>query len=345
MTEKELKDSIACPVGGYFFYGDEDYLKEHYTARIREAVIADEELAPFNEFTFDDLTFSPAALEDAISSPPMMTDKKLIRVSLSSYLSVSEKDRERLLELYADLAEYEDTVLVISIAPGGFDGGTEKKPSGELNKISRHMKAVDFPLGQEAKLVRWLGRHFARSGLAADEGALRSMISLCGRSMHRLALEAEKVSARALSMGLGAVDARLVSATVTVTPEEQAFKMVNSILAGDTAGALESLGASKRRNESEVKVLAGITKTFIDLSRVAHMAEEGADRKAIGAYLKSDYRAKLYINACAGIDPERIDKAVTMCAETDVKLKSASLGYIPLERLICAAGALCRKRG
>ena len=54
MTEKELKDSVKAPAGGYFFYGEEDYLKEHYISIIRRAVITDESVAEFNEFSFDD---------------------------------------------------------------------------------------------------------------------------------------------------------------------------------------------------------------------------------------------------------------------------------------------------
>ena len=99
MTEKELKDSVKAPEGTYFFYGEEDYLKDHYIKQIRRAVITDESLADFNEFVFDDMSFSLAAFEDAPTALPLMTDKKLVVVKLSEYSKAEEEDADRLYEL------------------------------------------------------------------------------------------------------------------------------------------------------------------------------------------------------------------------------------------------------
>ena len=344
MTEKELKASVGDPEGGYFFYGDEDYLKEYYTALIRKAVITDEDLAVFNEISFDNDNFSPSAIEEALAAPPMMTDKKLIKIRLSSYTAIPEKDKKSFLELLPSLESYDDTVLVMSIAAEGFDAGTEKKPSAALKAIGKHLKTVDFPLSQEAKLVRWLSRHFAKDHLTADEAALKMMINMCGRGMLRLSAEAEKVSARALSMGLGNVSCRLVSETVTRTPEEEAFMLTNSVVAGDTEAALECLGRAKRRNEPPVKLLASITKNFCDLAIVSYMAREGMDRYAIAAALDiHHYKVKLHMQSCAGVSSQTIDEIVLLCAEADRAMKSGSFGYIPLEKLICAAGQKIRK--
>ncbi len=339
MTEKELKDSLKDPSGAYFFYGDEDYLKEYYTSQIRRAVIDDESLAPFNEFTFDDESFTAAALEDALAAPPMMSDKKLIRASLTEYPPKIEKDVKALEACIASASEYSDTVLTVSVAPDGFDAGSAKKPSRAMKALSASMNVVEFPLSGEAKLIRWLARHFAKDSLAAGEDALRLMITLCGRSMHRLLGEAEKVSARTHVLGMNEVTPDVVASTVTLTPEEGAFELVNSVLEGNTAKALELLGRAKRRGENPVKLLASITSAFCDLAAVAAMAEEGIDKKTISKVLViHEYRVELYIRSARSISAEFLEDAVAKCAEADVKMKSASLGFIPLERLICSVG-------
>lgn len=337
MTEKELKDSVKAPEGTYFFYGEEDYLKDHYIKQIRRAVITDESLADFNEFVFDDMSFSLAAFEDALTALPLMTDKKLVVVKLSEYSKAEEEDADRLYELIGELAE--DTVLVISVVSGGFDAGPKKAPSAPLKALSamRHVKCVDFPLSQEPKLIRWLARHFSERGVASDERSLALMIELCGKGMHRLSLEADKVASRALSQGMATIDPAFVRSTVTVTVEEEAFQLTNSIIEGNTDAALESVAAAKRRNESPVRVLASVTATFCDLAVVAHLAAEGADKKEIAAITKiHEFRVGLYLKAAAGVPLSVIDDAVAMCVETDAKMKSASLGYAPLERLICS---------
>ena len=265
MTEKELKDNVKNPAGGYFFFGDEDYLKEYYGSLIRGAVIEDEGLAPFNEYTFRDDSFTADALEEALASPPMMSDLKLIKVSLSEYPPKIEKDVKKLEGVLSTVKDYPDTVTVISVSPEGFDGGSAKKPSRAMKFMSSCMNVVEFPLSGEAKLIRWLARHFAKDSLGAREDALKLMISLCGRSMHRLLGEAEKVAARAHVLGLPEVNCDVVASTVTVTPEEGAFELVNNVLAGDTAGALSLLARAKRRGENPIKLLSSITNAFCDL--------------------------------------------------------------------------------
>ncbi len=337
MTEKELKDEAKAPAGGYFLYGDEDYLKEHYTKQIRAAVIEDESMAAFNEIILSDGTFTAAALEEALASPPLMQEKKLVRVSLSSYTALPEKERAALIEVYETLADYPDTVVVISVSPGGFDGGTEKKPSAALKALASHLSCVELPLQTEGKLIKWLYRHLARHSLTADERALRLMISLCGRSMLRLSGEAEKLAASALARRMPAVTEALVQDTVSVTPEEDAFQLANAVMSGNKAAALESLARAKGRGESPVKLLASVSAVFCDMAAVAHLLAEGVDRREVAKVLKiHEYRAGLYAKACAGKSLESLDRAVELCAEADVKLKTSGAGYVPLERLICS---------
>ena len=335
MTEKELKDSLKDPTGGYFFYGDEDYLKEYYLTQIRRAVITDESMADFNLISLDDETFSPASLSDALASPPLMSEKKLITVKLSSYNAISDKDKKEILDALSDIPS--DTVVVFSISPDGFDAGTEKKPSAAFKALSGLLNVVDFPLGTEPKLVRWLARHFSQREVASDEASLRLMISLCGRSMHRLSGEAEKVASRVLSLGMNAVTPHMIETTVTITPEEEAFRLSNSILEGNTEAALDTLSRAKRRNESPIKMLAAVTAVFSDLAIIANLAAEGLERKEIASALKiHEYKVGIYLKASAGVPLETLNEAVSKCADADAQMKSSQHGYIPLERLICS---------
>ena len=54
MTESELRSDIKSPKGMYFFYGDEDYMKNHYAAQIKAAVVTDPGFAAFNYVRFSD---------------------------------------------------------------------------------------------------------------------------------------------------------------------------------------------------------------------------------------------------------------------------------------------------
>ena len=66
MLVSELKQCIKnAEDGRYLFYGEEDYLKNYYTAEYRRAVITDESFAVFNHLRFDGAAIDFAALSEA----------------------------------------------------------------------------------------------------------------------------------------------------------------------------------------------------------------------------------------------------------------------------------------
>ena len=166
------------------------------------------------------------------------------------------------------------------------------------------------------------------------------MLRLCGRSMYRLAGEVDKAAAYVLShFGEGAaVTPDIIASVVSATPEEDAYRLVNAVLAGDKAGALESLGRAKKRGEEPIPLLASVSGVLCDMAAVKRFAASGASKREISSRLNlHEYKVELYMRATSGISADVINKTVAMCAEADVKMKSTPLGFIPLERLICAA--------
>ena len=76
---KALKSS---PTGGYLFFGEEDYMKSAALRMARDTVNeADPAMAAFNDVRLDGLDFTPAALLDAMTVPPMGADRKIISVT------------------------------------------------------------------------------------------------------------------------------------------------------------------------------------------------------------------------------------------------------------------------
>ena len=165
MTENELKESLKKPEGGYLFYGDEDYMKQHYVRRLRDAVLGGALLPEMNHIKFDRDDFSLPALEDALATPPVMDDGKLIEISLPDLSFMKEDEQESFRDALKTLKDSPGTVLVLTVAPGGFDPGKPKSPSAAMKAYSKLLKPVEFPLQPEGKLVRWLARHAADAGV------------------------------------------------------------------------------------------------------------------------------------------------------------------------------------
>ena len=111
MNVTELKAKIKDgDIGGvYIFAGEEDYLKKYYAEEMAKIAAPDEAFALFNRQLFDGEDIDFAALREAIASPPMFSDRKIIEHRYPDLDHTSESERralEELAELCAERAVY-----------------------------------------------------------------------------------------------------------------------------------------------------------------------------------------------------------------------------------------------
>lgn len=336
MTETELKNEIKKKslLGVYFFYGEEDYMKNHYGEEVKSAVLEDESLAAFNCFLFSDGNATLAAITEAVLAPAMMSDRKLVDVSLTS--GELFRDKTGLTRLLETAAESPDTVLLFRMSADSFDAGTAKKPSAVMKLISKYANCVEFEYQTEGRLVKWLERHAGEYGVALPQNEALAIIRRAGRSMYRLQGEIQKAAVYAAAHGMPQITEEVIAAVVTKTDDEDAFRLANCILSGDKKGALLCLEEKIRRKEEPILVLSQVTRAFCDMAAAARFAADGRDKADFAKSMKfHSYKAELYYKAVRGIPPTVFDDAVSACAEADRLMKSSNLGYIAIERLIC----------
>lgn len=349
MTELELNTRIKAGAveGFYFFYGEEDYTKNHAVQQMKNAVCPDETFAAFNSISlsFGDGELDTGAIADAVMAPPLMSSAKIVDVSLPAIDGLKEKERSALLECIRNAAESGgdgiSLTFILRLPGGGFDPGQAKRPSSFLANAGKFMICVDFAYQTEAKLIRWMERHFAQYGLAVAPQTAGMILSRCGRSMYRLAGEIAKTAAFAASAGRGEVTPADVEACVTQTDEDDAFAMANHILDGNTPAALECLGVKIRRREDPIFLLSQITKVFADLAAAAAFLEDGREKSDFARLMKiHEYKAGLYMKAVKSAPAGFIPEMIARCADADLLIKSSPLGYEVIERLICGAAGL-----
>lgn len=343
MTENDLSIELknGNVSGMYFFWGDEDYMKNHRAAEIKKQVIGDDDsFAAFNcfEFTFGEGEDDFGALNDAFLAPPMMSPQKFISVSFAALDSLKEKEKTALLSLLAEHAEndYGDTVFVLKATSGGFDGGTAKRPSTFLASASKFMKCVEFSYQSDSRLARWMMRHVSEYGVELSSDVAQLIVDLCGKSMYRLLGEIKKIAAHTAARGSKTVTADDVYACVIRTDEEDAFRLANAVLEGNTAEALKCLNTKMRKKEDPIFLLSQITKVFADLATAAAFIADGRDKNDYAKSMKmNEYRAGIYYRAAMQANVKDISRAMERCRDADRQLKSGVAGYAPIERLIC----------
>ncbi len=335
MTYTELIEQNV-PCGGYLFYGDEDYLKNHTLEKVRQVLFPEAGMMDFNRYLFTAENYTPADVAEAMLAPAMMTDKKLIEIHLPEGDKLKEKDRSALTDALAGLKEAPDTVLVLVFPAEAIDPGTPKRPAPLFRSLIKHLTPIEFPLQPDAKLLKWMARHLAGYGVSLLPSVGQQILACCGRSMMRLSGELAKAGAYAAAHGMTELTMEVVGQVITTTPEDDAFRLANCLLEGNKAAAYETLSQKIRKKEEPILLLAQITRVYMDLAAAAVFREEGRDKRDYAASLKMhEYKAGLYYKAASAYPAAWFTDALDKCLETDYAMKtSGGDGYQLLERLV-----------
>ena len=98
LSINDYKAKIKADAGGvYVFAGEEDYLVRYYLSSLRGAAQIDDALAVFNNPVYDGEDVDFSAIKEAIKSPPMMSDYKLIEWKFASLDGLKESEKDAVL--------------------------------------------------------------------------------------------------------------------------------------------------------------------------------------------------------------------------------------------------------
>ena len=118
LKEADFRKALKTnPTGGYLFFGEEDYMKSAALRMARQSVTeADPAMAAFNDIRLDGLDFTPAALLDAMTVPPMGADRKVITVTGLNLSTLRAADMDKLCEALSEIPDYPYNLVIISAA-------------------------------------------------------------------------------------------------------------------------------------------------------------------------------------------------------------------------------------
>ncbi len=325
--------------GSFVFFGAEDYLKNHYIKSARALLCPDEGLACFNDITVDFPDYSAAALENALSAPPIMCDKKLVVLRSFRFDMLKPTELDALVTVLTDYREDESNLLIISVPAGGIDEGyLPKAPSATLKKLGDVATLIRFEEPSVSKLAVWVARHLESEKVTIDPRTAAFFIDYCGKNMVCLLPEIGKLAAYAHAHGKQAVEESDITAVCVPTEELGAFALSNALLSGNRRKMLDVLSVLRQRREPPKMIMAEIARTEGDLLLCKLMIEGGATSAEVASALtkNSIYRADLYIGAVRTVSVEKLRQNAERAAAADLAMKSnGKRGYEEIEKWIC----------
>ncbi len=327
--------------GAYLLFGEEAYLKQHYLSLCRQSLIADPSLAAFNHVRLEEEHATPAALLDAIMTPPVFAEQKLIELHSVAWDSLSESDLAAWTDALSELDDVSDAVLICYANSEELDGGTERAPSKLLVDLAEHMIPVRFPRQTDLQLGKWIFRHFQAADISASSDLCHAMLCHCGRDMYALSGEIEKVIAYLKAHGRTELSAEDIPLLCCRQVEEDAFAFANAILDGATAAAFALLGEKKARREKPELILGSIAKVCCELAKIRLLSDCGLSQADIAARMgrMHAYKISLYQKQAQKRTSAQLERAVLLCEQADLSLKTTDVDpYVVIERLIVELG-------
>ena len=315
--QKFKADLAAGEVGcAYIFYGEESYLREYYLGEVRKKLVP----AGFEEFNYHrlegkDLTVQ--ALTEMAEAMPMLSERTLIVVTDFDIFKLGEEQREKLIALLEDVPPYCCLVFVYDTVA--------YKPNKTMKKLCKaigdHVQAVEFRAQDSSYQVAWIARRFRALDKEIDRQTAEYLIFTCGGLMTGLVPEISKIAAYAKGKAITQKDIDDVADPVL---SAEVFKLSDAVLQGNYDLAASILGDLLKMQTEPIMILAALGSQLRRIYTARLAIDSGKDKYWLMELweMKSDYPAKLLLNAAKRTTADWCADAVKMCQLLDRRMKS-----------------------
>jgi DNA polymerase III subunit delta len=221
----DVKSLHAAEKGGtfapvYYFYGDDDYVKEQEIRRLIDATVD----PATRDFNFEVLRADVDAetLGSIIGTPPMMADRRVIVVRDVGALKKPARDMlDRCIKSSAG-----DLVLIL-VSPAG------AKVEKGLQLVTTHL---EFKPLSGARIPKWIAYYVEHDlGSSITDGAITLLQEAVGTELAHLQIELDKLGAYT---GGAPINEAAVSAVVGIQPGETLGDLLDAVARRDAVRAL-----------------------------------------------------------------------------------------------------------
>lgn len=297
----------------YLLWGPEDYLREQYLVQLKKTCLPEGEVS-FSYKRLNGPELDPQALGQAVDAPPFLTERSFVEIRDADLNRLSAPDD--CLKVLSDIPE---TCTVVFVQSAQFE------PDGRLKFIKTlRSSACELKFTQQSQgmLTDWIARRFAAVGKRIELDAAQRLIFVSGDLMSRLIPEIEKIAAYAKGEVVTQAD---VDAVADHIPEAVVFEMTELIAQKKTNSALAVLSellADKNNEPIMMLAVLGGQMRKLYAARLALEKNLGVKYVMEVCAIKYDYIASRLLSAARGFTLPQLRAAVSLCAETDYRMKN-----------------------
>ncbi len=309
--------------GVFFLHGEDERLRDDAAKRLMEAAVEDG-TRDFNMDRFDGDEVDPADLSSALSTPPMMADRRV--VALFGAEELTPTGRSVVEDTVADLPRGL-TFIVTARIPDGSSASL-------YSTLEEHARSFGWSPPKEEEIPGWLmERAEDEYGYSMTRKAGQALAAAVGDDLSLLDAELEKLGGAADG---GEVDQEAVRELVPNVRPVDRWDWLDRVAGREYGSALEDLPTLLQEpSESAVGLLIGM----IDQHLYIGLALEGGRREVSDAlvaagkpYLK--WKARIYDRQAKRWSRGQLRRAVSLMRRADRHAKSGIGDRAVLQELL-----------
>lgn len=304
---KDIKEGTFRPV--YLLYGEEEFLKNSYKNRLKEAIVGDDAM---NFASFEGKGLDLDEVIRLADTMPFFAERRMILIEDSGFFKTSAD------ELANFLPSMPDTTCIVFA-----ESQVDKR-----NKLYKKVKDLGYAaeLGRQdsAQLARWAGGLLAKENKKITSRTMELFLGMTGDDMEHIRMELEKLIS--YTMGRDVITEADVEAICTVQVTNKIFDMVAAIVNRQTKKAMDLYEDLLTLKEPPMRILFLIARQFNQLLQVKELMEQGMDKGTIASRLKMQpFVVGKTMPQARQFPRDQILSWVKLCVETEEAVKSGRL--------------------
>jgi len=318
-----IKEKKIAPL--YIFEGPEEFLIEFCIGELKKLLIEEwSEMMNFQSYT-EIPPVNEAA--DFLETLPVMSERKLTVFRKCGLFEGNIKNKAQWEKVFSSVAPYNCVVIWEKLPEKGKKANSVRKAAESGGAV-----VVEFPLRTESNLRGWVSKIAAASGKTIDQKNANYLINSLERNMRVIKTEFEKIIAFSKSPSITKED---IDSVIIKPAAENVYALIDAIFDGRREicyNLLYNLRALKQEPVSLVSLLSG---QLLTIYRAKLYLLSGESHSATVSKLGGGFPAEKCTRKAEKIKLENIQMLISLCRESDYKIKNGLLGgWAALETII-----------
>jgi DNA polymerase-3 subunit delta len=297
----------------YLLFGTERYLINTYAARLKSAVIPEDDAINFNGFEGKDTDWNEViSLGETM---PFFADRRLITIDGSGLFKTSGEASAKMAGWVKDIPE--TTTLI-------FTENEVDKRNALYKAVAENGLAVEMNGPTENDLKTFIGSRLKKNDLKITENDAQYLLETVGSDMMNLVNEMEKLIG--YTLGRDVVTREDIDTVCVRQISGRIFDLTDGIAEKNREKAMHAYAQMIALRERPAGILYRVTSHFNSLLQTKDLVSNGKNARDVASVLKiKQYPADKYYRQAKRFSKEALAKAVSMGIEYETAFKQGNM--------------------